>query len=334
MKMFQNLILFTVIAFAAVPLVALGLVFSQSPASTSAKGKTLKFSSAPSPEHVDVPLQTYEAEDGTKLGYRYFPARSDTAPLVIFLHGSGWHGGSYQWIAKQINGTGDIAVAVPDLRGHGPNPQRRGDIDYIGQYEDDIAALAKHLLKPGQRFILAGHSSGGGLVVRFAGGKHGAMLDSAVLLSPYLKYDAPTMRPNSGGWAHPLVRRVIGLSILDSLGIHALDGLTVVNFNFPQALLDSPVGSAATTHYSQRLNVSYAPRSDYKADIAKLPHFLLLAGKEDEAFKASEFEPVMSSVNAMGTYHLLDGVDHLGIYNSAEGAALIRGFILDGDAKR
>lgn len=328
MKRARRILVALIIIVAAVPAIALALVFSQSPQAYKSGDQTLKFASVLPPEPVDVPLQTYRADDGSELGYRYFPAKNADAPLVILLHGSGWHGGSYQWLARQISAGGDIAVAVPDLRGHGPAPQRRGDVDYIGQLEDDVAALAHHLLKPGQKFILAGHSSGGGLVIRFAGGKWGPMLDGAILLSPFLKYDAPTMRDNAGGWAHPLIRRAVGLTILDAMGIHALDGMTVVTFQFPQSVLDGPLGGTATTHYSQRLNVSYAPRRDYKADIARLPPFLLVAGRDDEAFKADQFQPVLSSASPKGEYHLLDGVDHLGLINTQATAGLARRFVL------
>lgn len=313
-----------VAALAAIPLAALALVLTQWPDESASGEKTLDFASVVPPQEVSMPLLHVTAADGAELGYRYFPARRADAPLVILIHGSGWHGGGYQWLAREIAAGGDVAVAVPDLRGHGPAPQRRGDVAYIGQLEDDIAGLAKALRKPGQALILAGHSSGGGLVVRFAGGRHGSMIDGAILLSPYLRYDAPTMRDNAGGWTRVLTRRVIGLSILNALGIHALDGLTAVTFRFPQSVLQGPQGRTATTHYSWRLNQSYAPRRDYLTDIARLPPFLLIAGTNDEAFRADRFEPVLSSVHNGGKYRLLDGVDHLGLINNREAARLSR----------
>ncbi|HWU62965.1 MAG TPA: alpha/beta fold hydrolase [Ensifer sp.] len=327
MKLAIRLLTILIAVLAAIPLVALTLIYSQSPSAGASDDKTLTFSSVVPPESVELPLVSYAAQDGTKLGYRYIPAKTENAPLVILIHGSGWHGGSYQWLARQIAGDGDIAVAVPDLRGHGPSPERRGDVAYIGQLEDDVAALARQLLKPGQKLILAGHSSGGGFVIRFAGGKYGNMLSGAVLLSPYLSYKAPTMRENAGGWSEALVRRAIGLSILNGLGIHALDGLPVVTFHFPRAVLDGPQGKTATTAYSWRLNLSYAPRRDYLGDVAKLPPFLLVVGRNDEAFRAEQFQPVLSAANPKGEYHVLDGVDHLGLINNQPSADLVRDYV-------
>lgn len=90
-------------------------------------------------------------------------------------------------------------VLLPDLRGHGVAPATRGDVGYIGAFEDDLADLIAAYRRPEQPVYMVGHSSGGGLVVRFAGWDHGSVLSKAVLLSPFLKYDAPIMRDNAGG---------------------------------------------------------------------------------------------------------------------------------------
>ncbi len=328
--MLTKIIIFAVISVAIYFAIALGLIASQQPSGTSGED-TLAFDAIERDETPEIPLQTYQAADGTELGYRYLPAKAANAPLFVFIHGSGWHGGGYQALAHAVHGDGDIAVVLPDLRGHGPNPKRRGDVEYIGQFEDDIAALVKELRQPGQRFILGGHSSGGGLVVRYAGGAFGDTLDGAILMAPYLKYNAPTMRPDSGGWANVLLRRIIGLSMLNNAGVTALNGLKVVEFNFPQSVLLSPLGKTATTQYSHRLNQSYAPRMDYLGDIAKLPPFLLIAGREDEAFLADQYEPTLKQATSRGRYVLLDGVGHLDVYGKAETANMIRDFILQAD---
>lgn len=48
-------------------------------------------------------------------------------------------------------------VAVPDLRGHGVSPERRGDVDHIGQLEEDLADLIDQLRQGGQTVTLIGH---------------------------------------------------------------------------------------------------------------------------------------------------------------------------------
>ena len=89
-------------------------------------------------------------------------------------------------------------VLAPDLRGYGPHAKAGGDVDYIGQLEDDIEDLIDLYARPVQKIILAGHSSGGGLVIRFLAGVYGVWVASAILFAPLLEYNAPTLRPNAG----------------------------------------------------------------------------------------------------------------------------------------
>ena len=89
----------------------------------------------------DPGLIHYRARDGAQLGLRRFAPQKDQNPLVILLHGSGWHGGAYVALGEALNEQLGYEVLIPDLRGHGPDPIRRGDLDYIGQFEDDLADL-------------------------------------------------------------------------------------------------------------------------------------------------------------------------------------------------
>jgi pimeloyl-ACP methyl ester carboxylesterase len=218
----------------------------------------------------------------------------------------------------------DAYVVAPDLRGHGASPERRGDVDYIDQMGDDIADLIAAERLDGQQVVLAGHSSGGGLVIRFAGGPHGGMIDRAVLLAPFLKYNAPTTRQNAGGWAHALTRRIIGLSMLNTFRITALNHLTAIQFNMPAEARTGKYGHLATLAYSFRLNTGFAPRSDYLGEIAALPEFALIAGEADEAFFADKYEEVMSAVTDKGTYLLVPGASHLGVIDAPQTQAALR----------
>jgi len=309
---------FAAIGIGGTLVVAVGLVFSQSPR-IPAGTDGLDFSGTLN-RTTDAPqeLEAYQARDGSSLGLRSYQSGVASAPLMVLVHGSGWHGLQFDALAKAISAGGHADVLVPDLRGHGPNPARRGDIDYIGQFEDDLADLINARRKDGQAVVLGGHSSGGGLVVRFAGGEHGGLINKAILMAPFLKYDAPTMRPNSGGWAHTAIRRLIGLSILNTFQITALNHLPVIAFSFPNVVLESPLGHTATQSYSHRLNTSYAPRNDYLKDVAALPEFLLLVGTKDEAFQADQFEPVLSAVNSNGTYQLIKDIGHLDLVDAPE----------------
>lgn len=321
---------FKVLVFAGISVaiyfaIAIGLILSQPVKPLEVSGglafdRLLEKGAAQPLEQV-----SFDAGD-TGLSYGHVPAPSPDAPLILMVHGSGWYGGQFDRLAANL---GDLAeVRTLTLRGHGADPERRGDVDYTGQMEDDIAvALAD--VEPGRRVVVLGHSSGGGLVVRLAGGANGGLIDHAILLAPFLQYDAATTRPNSGGWAHVMTRRIIGLSMLNNVGLHVLDHLKVIQFSMPKAVLDGPMGQYATTAYSWRLNQGFAPRRKYLEDIAALPSFDLIVGAEDESMVAQAYEPLMSAVNDKGRYHVVDGVGHLDVVDDAATLAVIRAALSD-----
>ncbi|WP_205589569.1 alpha/beta hydrolase [Chachezhania antarctica] len=307
---------------------AVALIVSQHPKALEARegldftGVTASGAFAP-PETPEFARRTYTARDGAEFSYTHVQTEGSAGlPLVIMIHGSGWFGGQFDRLAWALRDVAEVKAVT--LRGHGDRPARRGDVDYIGQFEDDIADL---MADDPREAILLGHSSGGGLVVRFAGGEHGGKIGGAILLAPFLKHNAPTTKPSSGGWAHVLTRRIIGLSMLNNVGVHWLDHMDMIQFNMPKAVLDGPLGDYATTSYSWRLNTSFAPRSNYLADMARLPPFLLVAGAEDEAMVADRYEPLMSNVTDKGHYHVVNGASHLDIVDAPETEALIRGYL-------
>lgn len=296
--------------------IALVLTFSQSPSAPApSEAAGIDFDEAITADYSSLPESvTYTARDGSELPYRIYEGGSDR--LIVLTHGSGWHGMQFHPMAESLAAQGLGTVVVPDLRGHGASPERRGDIDYISQLEDDLADLITHFTDSGSygEVVLGGHSSGGGLAVRFAGGEHGELVDRFILMAPYLKYDAPTTQPNSGNWAYPATQRIIGLSMLNNVGITALNGLPAISFAMSPEVLEGPLGSTATTEYSYRLNTGFAPRMNYGRDLESLQQpFLLLAGAADESFIAEAYEPTISAHTDAGTYVLLEGISHIGV---------------------
>ncbi len=258
-------------------------------------------------------LQNYTARDGTLLSYRHYPAESDKT--LILLHGSGWHSQYFLPLAGFIASQGIARVYTPDLRGHGRSPKRRGDVDYIGQLEDDLADLITVIKKenPNSMMIVGGHSSGGGLAIRFAGSRYGQQADAYLLLAPWLKYNAPTRRPEKGRWARPYTLRIIGLSMLNNVGVRFFNNLPVITFNIPKEARDG----TETLFYSYRLNNSYAPRN-YKKDLSAITQPLfLVAGTEDKVFYADKYEPVISQYTDVRV-KLLQGVSHMGVVASSK----------------
>ena len=201
-------------------------------------------------------LKCFTARNGTKLAYSYCSADSDK--IVVLLEGAGWHSRYFLPLADFISSEGLAQVYTPDLRGQGLSPKRRGDVEYVGQLEDDLADLIAIIQKdnPNSMLNVGGHSSGGGLAIRFAGSQYGKKAKTCLLFSPFLKYNAPTTRPNSGGFAKPYTGHIIALVMLNNVGIRWFNYLTVIEFNMAEKARDG----TETLTYSYRLNIAYGLR--------------------------------------------------------------------------
>lgn len=259
------------------------------------------------------PLEPYQARDGSVLSFRRYPAGSNTH--LILIHGSSAHSAYLHAFAKYLSKNNVANVYAPDLRGHGPSPQRRGDIDYIGQLEDDLADLIAHIKKgasKGARFMVGGHSSGGGLALRFGGGPHGYLAQGFVLLAPYLGQNAPMVKKNSGGWADADILKIVGIALLDGFGMKRFNGTRVLRFNLPGKYHNG----YETLEYSFRLMRGMHPDS-YKASLrtTKAP-LLILVGSEDEVFHAEGFKSGVAPYKPDTKLGLVKGGSHLGIIMS------------------
>src|SRR5690606_7839968 len=134
------------ITLAVYLVIALGLIASQRPETPVASGEPIDFDAAITAGYDDLPAHsTFAARDESKLNYRLYGDPAAAQRIVLLLHGSGWHGMQFHSMARHIAESSASIVAVPDLRGHGPAPTRRGDLDHIGQFEEDLADLIGHL---------------------------------------------------------------------------------------------------------------------------------------------------------------------------------------------
>ena len=322
--MIQLILIFLGVSVIGFFALAVGLILSQRPLAVLASMPEDEFQADATATSDMAPVAVSKARlrDGLKIDVRQLSAKGIDPPLLILLHGSGWYGQQFDALLPALAKHAD--VIAPDLRGHGPQAKLRGDVAYIGQLEDDIADLIDLYARPEQKIVLAGHSSGGGLAIRFLSRAHGDRVTSAILLAPFLKYNAPTMRPNAGGWSRPLVRRFIGLSLLNAVGVTVLNHLTVLQFAFPEFVLNTVHKVALTRAYTYRMNLSYEPRSDYLSDIAALPRFDLIVGQDDKFFIADAFKPLMRAVTDKGQYHMIQTRGHLNLLYAPETLQIIK----------
>ncbi|MFI0472671.1 alpha/beta hydrolase [Halomonas sp. HMF6819] len=277
------------------------------------------------PPTSEIPLRdAFEARDETRLWYRHYPSESDTA--LILVHGSGTDSKYLSFFAQTLAESGIATVYTPDMRGHGLSPVKRGDIDYIEQLEDDLADFISHVRTVNDRLetvVVGGHSSGGGLAVRFAGGNHGDLASAYLLLAPYLGHDAPTVRENAGGWAAPNLSRIIPISMLNGLGITLFNGVHVLQFDLPSDYRDG----SETLSYSYRLMTGFGT-SDFRTDLGAVEvPLLLVAGSEDEALVASEFEGTVKPLVPQAIVETVNGASHLGLVVDEEAIDIVRRWV-------
>ncbi|GAA5125735.1 alpha/beta hydrolase [Alloalcanivorax gelatiniphagus] len=270
-------------------------------------------------------LQPYPARDGTTLHYREY-GDGEPEQVIVLLHGSGYHSAYLQPLAAGLAEHGGVRVYTPDLRGHGPAPARRGDVDYIGQLEDDLDDFLGRVQQahPRASLLLAGHSSGGGLAIRYAGGDPKVSVDGYILLAPYIHHSAPTSAESNADWASPKVPRLILLGLLNGVGITGLNHLTVIAFTMPEAVRNG----TETLAYSYRLQTSMHPRDDYGADLAALTTpTLVLAGSADSSFNSDAYAPLFHEHTDQAEVKVLDGVGHLEIIKRPETRQAIQAWL-------
>ena len=265
------------------------------------------------------PLTRFSARDGTELAYRHYPARGPSSGKVaILVHGSSGSSPAVHALADALAAKG-VETYAPDIRGHGGSGTR-GDIAFIGQLENDLEDLvaAVRTTSPNEPLILLGHSAGGGFALRIASSPIGSKFARTVLLAPYLGYDAPTNRPDSGGWASADVPRVLALMALRRLGIDCCEALPTLAFAVPA---NSEAMLAPT--YSYRLMRNFATRG-YRSDFAATTTpVTLISGAADELMLADKYADAVHAVAPSVEVRLIEGVDHMGIVSDVRAVSAI-----------
>jgi len=269
--------------------------------------------------HALPELRRYRARDGAQLYYRMYPAAG--RQVAVLVHGSAGSGVDMHGLALALQEVG-VTVLVPDLRGHGANLPH-GDIAYVGQLDDDLTDFIAMMKPefPDSLWTALGFSSGAGFTLRMAADiPLGQELDRFVLVSPYLRYNAPSVRSSGSGttreasgsvpavpqsWATVSTGRIIGITILNSLGVHFWDGLPVLAFPVPSNL------ATVTQTYSWRLQKNFGAHDDYLADIRRAARPVkVFVGEADELLDARKLKIEFHSQRTDIPVLILPGLGH------------------------
>jgi pimeloyl-ACP methyl ester carboxylesterase len=238
---------------------------------------------------------------------------------VVLIHGSSDDGGGMHPLAKALRETG-ASVYVPVLRGH-RGSGRSGDIDYIGQLEDDLADFVTLLrsVHSSASYSLIGFSSGGGFALRVMAGPNQKSFDRFILISPALPHGAPTLRPGTGGWVSLAMPRIIVLAMLNRAGIEWFNGLPILAF------ATSPSATNLTSIYSFRLAIDFGASPDYLAALHRSTKpIALLVGGTDELMYPERYVPLLLPVRPDLAITVVPGVGHIGMTVAPDGVAAVR----------
>jgi non-heme chloroperoxidase len=258
-------------------------------------------------DYSELPaLSRYSARDGAALAYRVYAPQGMPRGSVVLVHGSSASSRSLHVLARAVAESGLSAYAL-DMRGHGDSGSK-GQIAYVGQLDDDLEDFMRSV-QPARPATLAGFSAGGGFALRVAAGERQTLFDQYLLLSPFIGQDAPTYRPDSGGWVSVGIPRIVALSLLDAVGVHALASLPVTRF-----ALNEQGKLMLTPYYSYALATNFRPRADWRASIRSATQPMrLLAGQQDEAFFAERYAGLFQAEGKDVPVTLLPGIGHVAL---------------------
>ncbi len=275
-----------------------------------------------------VETRRFRMRDGTMLASQYLKSRAaGPRTTVVLVHGvlaSSFQLNRDSGLLREATGADVVAI---DLRGHGASGGPPGDVNYIGQYEDDLADVIREIRarQPDGKIILAGHSMGGGIALRYAQRPGVPPVDGYLLFAPYLGWSSPTTRkeanPDAASGSEFLkvhLSRILGLKLLNAVGITAFNGLRTELFNLPPEV---PLRS-----YSYRAMENGAPE-DYRAAL-KAVHapLLVIVGSRDEAFIADHYVGVIGRYS-QGKLLIVPDATHNGVLHDGRALAAVRAWI-------
>lgn len=263
----------------------------------------------------------FEMDDGARIAAREI-GPADARDLIVMVHGIGAAGERWNnpcGLLSEATGAKVVALA---LRGHNESSGPRYDLERIGQYEDDIAQVISALrsARPDARIWLAGHSMGGGIALRYALKPNRPQVTGYILFAP-LFGPGPTAHeaPSTDAVLRIDRARVIGLMLLNKLGLRVLNHL-------PVAYLNAPPDFPAYSFTALASVLPLPPKTATDALQAMEGPFIVIAGEDDATLRAQGYREVVGN-SPQGTVKLLPGHGHDSLLNDQETHAMVAQWI-------
>lgn len=261
----------------------------------------------------------FKMRDGKQLYSNFYDAQSNTT--MILLHGILANNFQFNTSAGLISESTKTNVIALDLRGHGKSDGKPGDIEYIDQYVDDVSDLVGLLRKenPNQKIILAGHSMGGGIAMRYVLRNKTEEVDGFLLFAPALGWESPTTRqesnPDTEEFSKAHVPRIIGAAMLNAIGINAFNDKPVLFFNLQDG--------GPMVEYTYRNMASMSPENAAEAFSTVEAPLLVLVGENDAVFIPEEYGPLVND-NSDGEVFIIPNANHNSIHYDLESIEKIK----------
>lgn len=249
----------------------------------------------------------YTMSDGVTIYAQKYKYPSTTT--VVYLHGTLASSYTFNKSAGLVREALQATVITIDLRGHGQSGGVPGDVSEPNQYAHDLDEILTQVQQDEsvEKIIVAGHSMGGGIILRYAETFAQDKVAGYVLFAPHMGTASPTVSQQldvSNNFIKSHLSRGLGIKLLNEYGIHTYDSLPVVFYNLPEQM---PLRS-----YSYRSMQASMPHNYIKALTAITKPLLLLVGASDEVFNAAEYTAVCKAYSE-GDCYLQPGESHSGI---------------------
>lgn len=228
------------------------------------------------------PLKYIAASDDVSLAYRSYQPKNAQA-ILLFYHGAGAHSGlTYNHIAIGLQDDFDIAVYMPDIRGHGGSQGERGDTPTVEQVWSDINIMVKVAREtyPNIPLFIGGHSSGAGSALNYSSWAHRAKINGYVFLAPYFGFRSKTNYDEKANVEFSTVKTSHFIINTLSGGLF-LGHSKAVKFNFPEAVLK--VNPEIVPFNTINMSNAVTPHSP-DTQLFALQQFGLWIGHQDETF--------------------------------------------------
>jgi alpha-beta hydrolase superfamily lysophospholipase len=166
--------------------------------------------------------RSFLARDGIRLAYDDFSPQSVVhagkdesqhsgialpKACLIFLHGSTYNARRYANIAKASLKQG-YQVCLLNWRGHGESGGKPGDLDYVGQLEDDLNDMIVWVKQqhPERDIVIGGHSAGAVVCLRYIDRYGCDDIKAVSIVSPAINGPLETVRYSqaSSVWQYKL----------------------------------------------------------------------------------------------------------------------------------